>query len=383
MQDTAFPLDQGLEHAIAAIRADMLAEYMEPHRHPWIVGFSGGKDSTLVAHLVFEMLASLAPSDRIREVHIVSNDTLVESPMVMGHIKHVQQEMRDAASAWRLPVKAVITRPEPDATFWVNLIGRGYPSPNRTFRWCTDRMKIQPTSKYILDQVASSGEAILLLGVRRNESAARAASVARYDTSGRLHKHNDLTGCMVFRPIVELSTEDVWEFLSASAPPWGGSHDALIKLYRDAGGGECPVVTQKSDIPSCGTTSSRFGCWTCTVVEKDKSLEGFVEAGFTEFGPLIEFRDWLVQIRNDPDRRLARRRDGKITVTSQGVYVPGPFTLSARSEILERLLELQDRVGETLISPEEISAIRAIWAKDALQEAERSASHSTCTGRLY
>ena len=249
------------------------------------------------------------------------------------------------------------------------MIGRGYPSPNRSFRWCTDRMKIQPTSRYIRAQAAASGEVILLLGVRRDESATRAGSVARYDNGARLNRHNDLIGCMVYRPIVELSTEDVWEFLGSVPPPWGGSHNALIKLYRDAGGGECPVVTQKSDVPSCGTTSSRFGCWTCTVVEKDRSLEGFVEAGFGEFGPLIEFRDWLASIRNDPTRRLARRRNGRIMVTQDGVFVPGPFTFDTRREILARLLALQEQTGRALLTAEEIARIKAIWAEDAAQGA--------------
>ena len=354
----------------------MREEYLSAHGFPWIIGFSGGKDSTLVAHLAFEMLLSLSPEDRRRPVHIVSNDTLVESPLVMGHIATVHGEMRQAGEAGRLPITTVVTRPDADATFWVNLIGRGYPSPNRSFRWCTDRMKIQPTSRYIRNQVAASGEVILLLGVRRDESATRAGSVARYDNGSRLNRHNDLVGCMVFRPIVDLTTEDVWEFLASTPPPWGGSHRALIQLYRDAGGGECPVVTQKSDAPSCGTSSSRFGCWTCTVVEKDRSLEGFVEAGFAEFGPLIAFRDWLVEIRDDPHRREARRRDGRMTVSASGTYIPGPFTLPARAEMLDRLLALQSKVEVTLISPDEIDRIRRIWADDAVRSASRAAAPS-------
>jgi len=363
------PLDEALANTIAAIRDDLRDEYLQPHDHPWIIGFSGGKDSTLVAHLVIEMLLGLSPDDRRRPVHIVSNDTLVESPLVLQHMASVQSEIAAAARAWGLPVKTVTTRPEPDATFWVNLIGRGYPSPNRSFRWCTDRMKIQPTSRYIRAQAAASGEVILLLGVRRSESATRAGSVARYDNGQRLNRHNDLPGCMVYRPIVELSTEDVWEFLGARQPPWGGSHAPLIQLYRDAGGGECPVVTQKSDAPSCGTSSSRFGCWTCTVVDKDRSLTGFVEAGFAEFGPLIQFRDDLARMRNEPHRRLARRRNGRITITGEGVFIPGPFTFETRAELLDRLLALQAEVGRTLVSDEEISRIKAIWAEDALSEA--------------
>lgn len=262
----------------------------------------------------------------------------------------------------------------------MNLVGRGYPSPNRNFRWCTDRLKIQPTSRYIRTLADRSGKAILLLGVRRDESATRAGSVARYDNGERLNRHNDLAGCLVFRPIKELSTDQVWEFLGSRPPPWGGSHAALIRLYRNALGGECPVVTQKSDAPSCGTASSRFGCWTCTVVDKDRSLEGFVEAGFAEFGPLLEFRDWLVSIRDDPARRLAHRRNGRITVTASGVFVPGPFTLDARREILDRLLALQAGTGMTLVSEAELARIRAIWAEDAMQSATWAAEAAAAAG---
>lgn len=361
--------DQSSALAFKAIRADLLDEYRQDHNHPWMIGYSGGKDSTLVAHLVIEMLMGLPPSERKRPVHIVANDTLVESPLVVQHIIFSITEIDEAALAFGLPVVTRITRPAPDQSFWVNLIGRGYPSPNRSFRWCTDRMKIQPTSRYIKSQVDVAGQVVLLLGVRRSESATRAASVSRYDNGERLNKHNDLQGCMVYRPIVELETDDVWEFLALNEPPWGGSHLKLIGLYRDASGGDCPVVTQKSDAPSCGTTSSRFGCWTCTVVEKDRSLEGFVESGFTEFGPLLDFRDWLVSIRNDKDRRQARRRDGRITITGGGTFVPGPFTLQTRSEIFERLRALEAETGERLISGEEIGLIHNLWAEEIASHA--------------
>ena len=356
-----------------SIRQEIRSEYAESHQKPWIVGFSGGKDSTLVAHLVIEHLVTLPRSERIRPVHIVANDTLVESPLVIGHVKKGLAEIERAARAFDLPVGVAMTAPDVNHTFWVNLIGRGYPSPNRIFRWCTDRMKIQPTSRYIRDQASISGEVILLLGVRRSESATRAGVVARYDNGQRLNRHNDLDGCLVFRPIVELETDDVWEFLAENAPPWGGSHRRLIKLYRDAGGGECPVVTSKEEAPSCGTTSSRFGCWTCTVVEKDKSLAGFVEAGFDQFTPLLEFRDWLVEIRNDPARRMARRRDGRVTITKKGVFIPGPFNMATRREILDRVTKLQDEFTMSLIREDEIERIRELWVEDVIASAKRNA----------
>ena len=356
-----------------SVRAELLDEYRQNHSAPWIVGYSGGKDSTLVAHIVFEMLMELPPSERIRPVHIVANDTLVESPLVVQHLAESLAEIGEAAIAFGLPVVTKITRPSPDQSFWVNLIGRGYPSPNRSFRWCTDRMKIQPTSRYIKSQVDEAGEVILLLGVRRSESAARSGAVNRYDNGGRLHRHSDLVGCMVFRPIVELSADDVWKFLAETPPPWGGSYDKLVQLYRDAAGGTCPVVTQKSDVPFCGTTQSRFGCWTCTVVDKDRSLEGLVESGFKEFGPLLDFRDWLATIRSDPDRRQARRRNGHITTNEDGVLIPGPFTLQARGKILEELRKVEAAIGQDLVSAEEVDLIHGIWADEiAAHSQERS-----------
>lgn len=366
-------MDPALEAKVQHIRAEIHAEYLSDHDHPWIVGFSGGKDSTLVTQLVFDVLLSLAPYERRREVHIVSNDTLVESPLVISHIAALHAEIEHAADAWRLPVQVVTTRPDGDATFWVNLIGRGYPPPNRSFRWCTDRMKIQPTSRYIKNLADNSGQAILLLGVRRSESSTRAATVSRYDNGERLNRHNDLLNCMVFRPIVELSTDEVWEYLAFNRPPWGGSHHALFQLYMDAGAAECPTVMSQDDTPSCGSSSSRFGCWTCTVVDKDKSLAGFVEAGFAEFTPLVEFRDWLASIRDVPERRMARRRNGKLTITSDGVFIPGPFTLNTRREILARVHAMEAEMGRTLIEEAEVARIREIWADDASQVAAWSA----------
>ncbi len=357
-----------------AIQAELRDEYLSPHTYPWIVGYSGGKDSTLMVQLVFEMLMDIAPGDRSRPVHVLCNDTLVESPILMAYIDTQLTRLAAAAEALHLPITVVKTTPALEQTFWVNLIGRGYPAPTRTFRWCTDRMKIQPTSTYIRQQVSAAGEVILLLGVRRAESAQRAKNVKRHQNIAgtRLNPHDDLIGCLVYRPIMELSTEDVWLLLLQRRPPWGGTHAELLTLYRNAQGGECPLVIDKTQAPSCGTSSSRFGCWTCTVVEKDRSMEGFIDAGFDHLEPLMEFRDWLAVIRNDRSKRMLERRDGRIALMGDGeTTVAGPFTLETRQAILTRLLKIQGAVGLALIHPDEITRIKAIWAEDAVEEARR------------
>ncbi|MCA0279077.1 MAG: phosphoadenosine phosphosulfate reductase family protein [Proteobacteria bacterium] len=208
------------------------AEYLSENQHfPWIVGFSGGKDSTLVTHAIFEMLLEVPPSQRRRPIHIVSNDTMVESPLVMAHLDIVSEKLQNAATSLDLPITVARTRPDPDKTFWVLLVGKGYPSPNMTMRWCTDRLKIQPTSGYIKRQVSASGAAIVVLGVRRDESQSRLRSIERRPNvrGENLSAHDRLPGALIFRPIIDLTIDEVWEILGTNHAPWGGDHKSLIQ----------------------------------------------------------------------------------------------------------------------------------------------------------
>lgn len=360
-------LEDDLAAKFESLRREIKDEYRAQHTRPWIIGFSGGKDSTLVLHLVVESLLELPASQRTRAVYVVANDTLVESPIVQSYVNRTLAFLDEALRDLRLPITVVKTSPATAQTFWVNLIGRGYPSPTRFFRWCTDRMKIRPTTEYIRSKVDENGEVILLLGVRRTESSARAASARRYDNGGRLNRHNDIPGCLVFRPILEINTDEVWEFLMSTRAPWGGTHGDLVQLYRDAVGGECPVVIDPDAQPSCGSSSIRFGCWTCTVVEKDKSFRSHLEKGFEHLVPMAEFRDWLKTFCYEKQNRMSQRRNGQ-----DGV---GPLTFEARTVVLNRLLDLQLAVGEQLITIDEIDAIKRIWADDQSNQLFRRADH--------
>jgi DNA sulfur modification protein DndC len=346
-------------------------EYInDKQNYPWIIGFSGGKDSSLVAHIVFQVILNIRPSKRTRDIYIVSNDTLVESPLVVEHIAKQLSLIDEAAKNFNLPIKIHITRPRVEHTFWTLLIGKGYPSPNQRMRWCTDRLKIQPTSKFILNNISEHGAAIIVLGVRKDESSSRKSVIDKYKNieNSKLSPHSELQGAYIYRPISDVSTLDVWNLLSYNDPPWGGTHEHLIQLYRDAKGGECPMVLSKDEAPGCGTPSSRFGCWVCTVVEKDRSLQGFVDSGQKKYQILIDFRDWLKSIRNDPEHRQIRRRNGNLTFEASGKHIPGPFTISSRKLILEKLLAAQQEYGQDLISKEELDLIASIWAEELVRK---------------
>jgi DNA sulfur modification protein DndC len=341
------------------IRRMIRDEYVQPHAKPWIVGFSGGKDSTLLLQVVVESLLSVPPDQRNRPIHVLSNDTLVESPVYQSQVDRKLQHISDGLLALGLPVSVIKTHPDPDSSFWVNLLGRGYPAPNRNFRWCTDRMKIRPTTKFIREQASAAGEVILLLGVRKAESIARAQRIDAYTSAGndsRLNPHNDIRQCLIFRPIVDLSNDDVWHILLNVRPPWGGDHRELVTLYRNAQGGECPFIVSDDDAPSCGSTSTRFGCWTCTVVEKDNSLDGLIDAGFEYLEPLSEFRERLKNVSNQPDYRSKIRRNGQPGL--------GPLTMEARRMLLDELMEVERKSGLPLITDHEVRLIKDWWGRD-------------------
>ena len=362
---------------LRSVSGTLAAEYVKEHPEPWIVAYSGGKDSTLLLQLVWETLSSLEPEKRSRRVYVVANDTLVESPLVIDHLKKSVSVIREAANRMELPISARITKPYIDQTFWVNVIGRGYIPPTRNFRWCTDRMKIQPTNRLMTQIVKRHGGAILLVGTRRAESQNRSRNMKKLGVkSDGMNPHSSIDGCRVFAPLADLSDNDVWTVLMQRKPPWGGSHRELITLYRNAGGGECPLVLSKEDAPSCGTSSPRFGCWTCTVVEKDRSMRGTIDSGHPDQDKLellYNFRETLIELREDNDNRLPVRRDGRKKIRPNGKLVYGPFTFEVRKDILNRLRSLEGRIGETLISPAEVEAIEDIWWRDEIRENGRQA----------
>lgn len=350
---------------------DLLKEmefvYLSDDR-PWIIGYSGGKDSTVVVHLVYEMLKKLPESKRHKHVHIVSSDTMVENPLIKEYLSEMIESISIAAKNDKLPISCKIVYPSPSNTFWTNVIGRGFPTPrfNGTFRWCTDRLKIEPSSRYIDEIIKmNDSEVVVLLGVRKDESIARKRRIEGREILGRLlNKHETIKKAYVYPPIVELTTDDVWDILLSnnSITSWGSNNKRIVELYSGADSGECPfagIVNKNEHTQTCG--QSRFGCWICTVVKEDKSLNGFIRSGHRELIPLAEFRKWLMSIRDISEYREKKRRDGSVYVTNSGEMGYGPFTWEARQEILLKLLETEKITNYKLISNEELKEIDRIW----------------------
>lgn len=336
---------------ISQISESLKQLYFSDER-PWVVGYSGGKDSTMLVSLVFEMLLSLMPDKRTKDVSIVCTDTCVEIPAVVDRVNNELTCMQCCADEHNLGVSTHLLKPPADQSFWVNLIGRGYPPPNHSFRWCTQRLKIDPVNVFLRKKVGQWGEAVILIGARRSESGTRAqAMAARVKNYQKLSRHDNLPRCWVSTPIEYLSTDDVWNYLFDNPNPWHGDNKGLFELYKNASGGECPLVLDQST-PSCG--NSRFGCWTCTVVERDKASEGLLASGDQRMEFLLRFRDVLITMR-DPQNGF---RD---LVRKNGQTGPGPLKIEARKKLLTKLLALQDNIGLSIISEDELHWIQTFW----------------------
>lgn len=351
--------------------------YADQTERPWIIGFSGGKDSTVLLTLVWIALRRIlesfpSPYQLKRPVYVVCNDTMVENPIIADYVDEVLSKIETSARDQNLPIFVKKTTPKLEETFWVNVIGKGYPVPNNTFRWCTDKLKIKPTANFLLEQVDEIGEAIILLGTRYEESATRERSIRKHEVKGnRLSKHTNTANTYVYAPIKELMLDEVWYIINAINAPWGFDNSILFKIYSDASADdyECPTVITNKQHTSCG--QSRFGCWTCTVVKKDKSMNALVDnKGYEWMKPLMDFRLQLNEERNISENRSETRRNGNRAVDDDG-HRKGNYADHYMAKLLRELLEIQLKVQKikphiTLITNQELIAIQVIWNRDGI-----------------
>ena len=358
---------------VRAIIDELKDQYMEAdiNCRPWIIGFSGGKDSTVLLMLTWIAMQELKEDRKPlrRRVYVVCNDTMVENPVIEEYVSTVLLKIGDAAREQMMPIQVVTTTPQLEDTFWSCVIGKGYPVPNNSFRFCTEKMKIKPTSKFITDQVVADGEAIVLVGTRLTESQQRERSIRRHEIKGhRLSKHPLNPNTFTYAPIKELMLEEVWWIINSIPSPWGFDNQILFNIYLDASADdyECPTVVTDDSHRSCG--QSRFGCWICTVVKEDKSMSSLIKNGVDWMKQLLEFRNRLVENRNVSELRCDTRRNGQRAVDETGHNL-GNYTMEYRIQMLRELLQTQKTVQEghssvNLITNQELIAIQVIWYRD-------------------
>jgi DNA sulfur modification protein DndC len=316
---------------------------------PWFIGFSGGKDSSALVKLVFTALHELP--NRKKLVTLIYIDTGVDIPIIQSLVKETLEGIIHEAQKLDIPIRVQFAYPKLEDKYFVKVIGRGYPTPTNKFRWCTRRLRVNPVKEVL--RTHGSEKKLILLGVRKGESATRNKIISKHEMSdSHYYRQSGNSDSLIFSPIIDYSVKDVWSALTLLDYPRSINVIRLYELYTEASG-ECPSIRDPNGTP-CG--KGRFGCWTCTVVRKDKAVTNMVNEGYKSLAPLLGFRNWLVSIRDHPDYRCKKRRNGQSGL--------GPFRIDARQEILDELLRVQSLSGYELIHDEEISLIMKFWEQD-------------------
>ncbi len=299
------------------------------------VAYSGGKDSTALLVLVSEVIAR-SFANKVK-LHVVYADTNLELPPLVETAFATLSHFRRFCNDNDVSYLVHLTERPLDQSFWVLMIGKGYPPPNRHFRWCTDRLKIQPPRSILRNLPERSG---LLTGVRADESANRARTLKKgcsADGECGLEKWTDAEnqeGLRFYAPLIDWRTCKIWDYLNA----WAGEDGwPVIKLAE-----------------TYGTGATRFGCWTCTLVDEDKALQQVTSLEqWQHLKPLADFRRVLLEEAHSSENRLYRATGAK-----------GKLTLSFRKKLLDKLLEIQSTVDRPLISSQEIEHIKELWYED-------------------
>lgn len=315
---------------------------------PWVVGYSGGKDSTAVVKLVFQSLLRLRWARK--PVTVIYCDTGVEIPLASALARSALRGLEVEAATYAVPMSVRVLSPPIDERFFVKVIGRGYPPPTDKFRWCTDRLRIDPVAAFLDSE--STASATVLLGVREAESATRSLTLRQNQTQDSFWRiQRGARNRRLFMPILDYSIQDVWLTNLMVDLPRSLRAAEVADLYASASG-ECPTVRDLKGAP-CG--KARFGCWTCTVAKHGLTLRNLIASGHDNLEPLLAFRLWLEQSRNNLRYRRAKRRNG--------MPGPGPMTLPWRRLALRRLLTAQEKSGLELVSTDEVAAINTEWTR--------------------
>ncbi|MER3483861.1 MAG: phosphoadenosine phosphosulfate reductase, partial [Chloroflexota bacterium] len=278
---------KALLQTLSLERTDGLAEALEATRRAldraykagltrWVVMYSGGKDSTTLLVNVLEW--HKANPGALDQLHVIYADTQVEIPTLRAFAARFLQQVRD-----RFPeVNVHEVHPGPEKSFWVLLIGKGYPPPHQRFRWCTSKLKIQPAEK-VIRQVAQVGPTAVLTGVRLRESDVRdrrlLLSCNRGGECGQgiWLEESARLGVTYLAPIASWRECLVWDFLNYEAPSLGYPTMALEDVYQGA--------------------ETRFGCWVCTVVRQDRAMQKITATPTgARWLPLLGFREWLLTV---------------------------------------------------------------------------------------
>ena len=98
-----------------AVFEEIIEEMTYVYKHddrPWLIGYSGGKDSSLLVSLVIETVLRLPENQRTKKIFIVSSDTGVENPIVKKYMHDSSAKINEFSKKVKANIQADIIYPE-------------------------------------------------------------------------------------------------------------------------------------------------------------------------------------------------------------------------------------------------------------------------------
>ncbi|MCA3184081.1 DNA sulfur modification protein DndC [Cupriavidus metallidurans] len=274
------PIEKKIDNALAIITALLHA------RHPIVVAFSGGKDSSVVAALVLHAAMLYRAAGGTPIIVATTGDTLVESPEVSHHYRAELRRMHQYGRDHDFKVIVKVVQPSMAATFQLKVLsGRALPSFPGTHGDCSTDLKISPQRAFrrkLFRDLAAKGlpPPVTCLGTRYDESARRAAAMRSRGESDHAAMQNK-DGDWVVSPIARWSDDDVWEAVAlygSGALPGFSDFEEMRRIYAHSVGTSCAVVADAildGAARKQGRCGARLGCHVCQMAE-DKSLANMI-----------------------------------------------------------------------------------------------------------
>lgn len=314
---------------------------------PWCCSFSGGKDSTaLVTWIEWLRRAGWITVERPM---LVRSDTGVEEPPLVAIAESMTSLL--ASFGW----ECGLVHPNVNERLYSQILGRGLPPIHpgvRRMRWCTRSTKIDPMKRW----KGTTSVLLTITGLRLGESAMR---------DGKLKKSSCAAGgeCGIpdpgegrYSPILNWQTCNVIDWLNGFV-----SQDVrrvmgdifhvtrqLVELY------DLKTAANLFDEEEI-ISSARFGCVGCPAIGAEAMAPKSVVRRNGTGSPLNELYDVWHEARESKNRLVGFRK---------GKAIMGPILLNARKRLFDRVMDIQERSGVTLITAEDEAFIRKCWAEN-------------------
>jgi DNA sulfur modification protein DndC len=348
--ETKLSVEESLE-----MTAQSLREYGARYKH-WALAYSGGKDSgATVAATVHLIDTKRVPKPE--SLTVVYVDTRLEAPPLIAVAYDLLEEVR------RRGYSARVVQPKLDHRFFVYMLGYGVVAPSGQFRWCTEKLKVDPMNAALAELYEQTQEKFLmLLGVRKGESIVRDERITVSCTrdggecgQGWFVHTTPTEYADQLSPLLHWRLCNVWDWLML----YESEHKFKTHFVAQAYG------IDEEDSPA--DVNSRTGCVGCNLVDEDNMLARLLKMQeWAYLEPLTRLRP-LYRKYKLAENRLGRAQTNLKQIEKRPVRL-GPIALEEREELLEEILSIQREINAKrsdspevlLINDEEEARIREL-----------------------